>query len=80
MAAFFAQAFFGPELPVAAIGSSIVGSAAVGSDGAGSAVVGSCLGFLNTKVIFGTGVPVDGAFGDSEEGEGRESAAFLLRA
>ena len=37
------------------------------------------IGFI-TNVIFGTGVPVDGAFGDSEEGEGKGSAAFLLRA
>ena len=42
-------------------------------------VVGSSVGIgFITNVIFGTGVPVDGAFGDSEEGEGKESAAFLL--
>ena len=38
------------------------------------------IGSFITNVIFGTGVPVDGAFGDSEEGKWKESAAFLLRA
>ena len=44
-------------------------------------VVGSSVGVgFITNVIFGTGVPVDSAFGGSEEGEGKESVAFLLRA
>ena len=82
MAAFFTRAFFELALPVSAIGSNVVELAAAGSDWVGSAVGGSSVGsgFLITNVIFGTGVQVDGAFGDLEEGEGRESVAFLLRA
>ena len=74
MAAFFARAYF--ESALAAIGSNIVKSAMGGSDEVGSAVVaGSSVGagFFISSVIFGTGVPVGGAFGDSGvflEGEG----------
>ena len=81
MAAFFARAFL--------IGSNIVESAAAGSDGVGPTVAGSSAGaglvdggFFITSVIFG-GVPVGGAFGNLDaflEGEGGQSAAFLLRA
>ena len=87
MAAFFARAFF--ELALAAIGKNIVESAVAGSDKVGSAVVGLPAGagsvdagLFITHLIFGAGVPVGGAFGDFDaflEGEGGESAAFLLK-
>ena len=82
MAAFFARAFFELALPVSAIGSNVVEFAAAGSDGVGSALVGSSVGsgFLITNAIYGTGMQVDGALDDLEEGEGRESVAFLLSA
>ena len=81
MAAFFARAFFEPAL--AAIGSNIVESAGAGlSVGAGSVGAGLVDAFI-TSLIFGTGVPVGGSFGNLDaflEGEGGQLAAFLLRA
>ena len=49
-----------------------MGSAVAGSDGVGSMVVSLSVGAGPVDVIFGTGIPVSGAFSNSEvilEGE-----------